>query len=334
MTAGENVDYPEVLHQLRGLLVIRRLCIILVAALLPAVVAYGQVVRFQTSVGDFDLVLNPTSNPALQGHVDNMLHYVLSGRYDDTVINRAAKEFDGSGFVLQMGSFETLGPTIPATVNGFQPIELFDPIEGAPAASVGLSNTIGTVGLALRGKGDGTTDQASGQGSFYINMNNNSFLDPDFAVFARVVDLTTINTIMAQRTVDLTQNPAFGDGFDLAFTEVPVLPNDNLVFIRKAFVVQNFTNPKGDYNGNGRVDAADYVAWRNMQSTGVIGGGLPGDGNENGIVDDSDYNIWRAHFGAIAVSGMGAANVPEPSSLALLLLLLCGCTTRRFPRTS
>ena len=34
--------------------------------MLSATVSRGQVVRFQTSVGDFDLVLNPTSNPALQ----------------------------------------------------------------------------------------------------------------------------------------------------------------------------------------------------------------------------------------------------------------------------
>jgi cyclophilin family peptidyl-prolyl cis-trans isomerase len=315
--------------------VIRLHSFILVAALLPAAAAHAQVVRFQTSVGDFDLVLNPTSNPALQGHVDNMLHYVLSGRYDDTVINRAAKEPDGlSGFVLQMGNFETLGPTVPATVNGFQLISMFDSIEGAPAQRYGLSNTIGTVGLALRGDGFGGTDQHSGQSSFYINLNNNSFLDPDFAVFAQVANLTTVNTIMALPSHDLTLNPAFGaDAGNLAFTEVPVLPNGNLVFIKKAFVVVTSMNPKGDYNGNGRVDAADYVAWRNSQSTGAIGGGLPGDGNDNGIVDDSDFGIWRAHFGAVAVSGAGAANVPEPSAAVLVLTLLSSCIAVRRARS-
>ncbi len=314
---------------------IRRLCFILVAALLPAAGVHGQVVRFQTSVGDFDLVLNPTSNPELQGHVDNMLHYVLSGLYDDTVINRAAKEVDGiTPFVLQMGNFETLGPTAPATVNGFQMIPMFDSIEGAPAQRLGLSNTIGTVGLALRGDGSGGTDQNSGQSSFYINLNENSFLDPDFAVFAQVANLKTVNTIMALPSVNLTQNPTFGaDSGNLAFTEVPELPNGNLVFIKKAFVVVNSMNPKGDYNGNGRVDAADYVAWRNSQSTEVIGGGLIGDGNDNGIVDGSDYNTWRAHFGAVAVSGAGAANVPEPSAFALTLLIASACAAQRFERS-
>jgi cyclophilin family peptidyl-prolyl cis-trans isomerase len=312
---------------------VRRLGFILLVAMLPASVSHGQVVRFQTSVGDFDLVLNPTSNPALRGHVDNMLHYVLSGRYDDTVINRAARDQAGFPFVLQMGEFETLGPAIPTSVDGFHTIPMFDPIQGAPAAWNGLSNTIGTVGLALSSNANGSANHDSGQSSFYINMTDNAFLDQDFAVFAEIANLTTINAIMALPTFDLTTNPSFDPGFNnLAFTEVPELPNGNLVFIRKAFVVQNSLNPKGDYNGNGRVDAADYVAWRRSLEAGVIGGGLAGDGNENGIVNDDDYSIWRAHFGAVAVSGMGAAAVPEPSALAIALIMLIGCAAHRFGR--
>ena len=292
----------------------QRLGFFLALVMLPASIVCGQVVRFQTSVGDFDLVLNPTSNPLLQGHVDNMLHYVLSGRYDDSVINRA-QTYLGTPFVIQMGGFETLTAAVPATVNGFATIPTFDPIQGAPAAHFGLSNTIGTVGLALSGNGDGSTNQNSGQSSFYINFGNNSFLDNDFAVFAQVANMSTPNAIMALTSLDLTENPAFGsDSGNLAFTDVPVLPNGNLVFIRKAFVVQSSTNPKGDYNGNGKVDAADYVTWRRSQAAGVIGGGLAGDGNQNGIVDDNDYDIWRAHFGATAVSGTSVSTVPEPST--------------------
>ncbi len=302
----------------------------LTLVMLSATISRAQVVRFQTSVGDFDLVLNPTSNPALQGHVDNILQYVLSGRYDDTVINRAARDQAGFPFVLQMGSFETLSPAVPGTINGFQPIPKFDSIQGAPAQQYGLSNSIGTVGLALRGDGFGGTDQNSGQSSFYINLIDNAYLDHDFAVFAQVANLTTVNTIMALPSIDLTLDPAFGaDTNNFAFTEVPMLPNGNLVFIRKAFVVQNITNPKGDYNGNGKVDAADYVAWRNTQSTGIMGGGLAGDGDENGLIDDRDYNIWRVHFGAVAVSGAGVAAIPEPQTIWLVAVGLVSSIIRR-----
>jgi hypothetical protein len=68
------------------------------------------------------------------------------------------------------------------------------------------------------------------------------------------------------------------------------------------------TEIPGDYNNNGVVDAADYVAWRN---------GL------GQIYDQNDYDVWRTHFGETVSSGSGAiANsaVPEPSTLIVLLI--------------
>jgi hypothetical protein len=70
---------------------------------------------------------------------------------------------------------------------------------------------------------------------------------------------------------------------------------------------------KGDYNGNGTVDAADYVVWRKTD------GSMPG------------YNLWRANFGRTSGGGaaLGAvASVPEPASIALLL----GAFLLGFPR--
>jgi hypothetical protein len=67
----------------------------------------------------------------------------------------------------------------------------------------------------------------------------------------------------------------------------------------------------GDYNGDGKVDAADYVIWRNDPAGH---GGNP-----------AGYNAWRTNFGASAGSGVGAgAAVPEPASLCLLMFGLLG----------
>jgi hypothetical protein len=67
---------------------------------------------------------------------------------------------------------------------------------------------------------------------------------------------------------------------------------------------------QGDYNSNGTVDAADYVAWRD--NPGAFGGSPGG------------YNTWRANFGrtAGAASGLGAvaAASPEPATLMMLLV--------------
>jgi hypothetical protein len=61
----------------------------------------------------------------------------------------------------------------------------------------------------------------------------------------------------------------------------------------------------GDYNGNGIVDAADYVVWRD-------GPALP-----------EGYTTWRANFGTGASApGLAASAVPEPTALFSVLLLV------------
>jgi cyclophilin family peptidyl-prolyl cis-trans isomerase len=204
----------------------------LAPVLLISSLACGQVVRFETSAGNFDVVLNPTNHARLQGHVNNFLQYVTSGRYDGTVINRADENF-----VLQLGSFRTASSEIPDTVSGFLPIEAFAPVTGVPAAEIGLSNTAGTVGLALS-SGPNGTNLDSGTSSFYINLRTNSSLDDDFAVYARVPDMTTINSIMSLSVVDLTTVPSFGASpGNLAFTDVPLMSDGDLVIVSRAFVV-------------------------------------------------------------------------------------------------
>jgi peptidyl-prolyl cis-trans isomerase A (cyclophilin A) len=191
-------------------------------------------VRFETNVGSFDMELNPTNNPLLQGNVDNLLQYVTSGRYDNTVINRAVP-----GFVVQMGVFQSPGAKPSATISGFVPIAGFPPVVGVPASQFpGLSNTNGMVGFALRGTGFGTTDRDSATSSFYINLANNSFLDQDFTIFAQIPNMATINAIMALPHVDFTLDPGFGaDVSNLHFTDVPLLANGDLVVISHASVV-------------------------------------------------------------------------------------------------
>jgi len=58
----------------------------------------------------------------------------------------------------------------------------------------------------------------------------------------------------------------------------------------------------GDHNGDGSVDAADYVVWRKNDGT------------------HEKYDTWRANFGQTASSGgVSNATVPEPVSAWLLI---------------
>jgi hypothetical protein len=95
--------------------------------------------------------------------------------------------------------------------------------------------------------------------------------------------------------------------FNDFFTVTGTPGTDN--YILNSLIAAAVVGVTGDYNGNGVVDAADYVVWRN------------GDSPDDTV---AGYNLWRANFGNTSGSGSGAgavaaAGVPEPSSVALLV---------------
>ena len=68
---------------------------------------------------------------------------------------------------------------------------------------------------------------------------------------------------------------------------------------------------EGDYNGDGVIDAADYVAWRSAIASGATT--LLNDATPD-TVDDDDFVYWRAHFGQSLGNGAGAAlRLPCPN---------------------
>jgi hypothetical protein len=71
----------------------------------------------------------------------------------------------------------------------------------------------------------------------------------------------------------------------------------------------------GDYNNDGKVDAADYILWRK-------GGSLQNETVTIGSNTPEDYTPWRVNYGGTLVSGSGsglgpAGTVPEPGSMVL-----------------
>lgn len=62
----------------------------------------------------------------------------------------------------------------------------------------------------------------------------------------------------------------------------------------------------GDYNGDGVVNAADYVIWRKGLGT---------------TYQQSDYDVWRENFGDSGGSGsLSSARVPEPAGWAVVIV--------------
>ena len=74
----------------------------------------------------------------------------------------------------------------------------------------------------------------------------------------------------------------------------------------------------GDFNGDGTVNAADYVVWRKNFGT------------------QASYDTWRSNFGHTAGGGAAlpsaeplSAAVPEPATLVMLLVGALAMSTRR-----
>jgi hypothetical protein len=69
----------------------------------------------------------------------------------------------------------------------------------------------------------------------------------------------------------------------------------------------------GDYNADGKVDAADYVVWR--ENPAAFGG------------DPDGYNTWRTNFDRTSGVGSSLVAVPEPASCVLVVLTFVGISS-------
>jgi peptidyl-prolyl cis-trans isomerase A (cyclophilin A) len=114
-------------------------------------------VRFQTSLGDFTIELYPDKAPKT---VENFTQYVKDKHYDGTIFHRVISNFmiQGGGFDSKFAEKKTRAPIKH---------------EGREALSKGgPKNLIGTVAMAR------TNDPHSATAQFFINVQDNNFLDP------------------------------------------------------------------------------------------------------------------------------------------------------------
>jgi peptidyl-prolyl cis-trans isomerase A (cyclophilin A) len=160
-------------------------------ALLSAEALSGTIVRFATSVGDFDVELHDATAP---NTVTNFLNYVNDGDYSDSIVHRSVPNF-----VIQGGGYYSDLSEIPAD----------SPVVNEAAAS----NLRGTIAMARTPDPDSATNQ------WYINTVDNAFLDAQsFTVFGDVIapGMSIVDQIAALDTIDeggpFTDLPVFDTG--------------------------------------------------------------------------------------------------------------------------
>lgn len=149
-------------------------------------------VRIETTMGNIIIELDRYRAKIT---VNNFLGYVTRGQYDKTLIHRVEE-----GYLIQGGGFMT----------NHTDVEPDEPIFNE--SGNGLKNKEGTIAMAKQ-----LNDAHSATNQFFINLNDNSNLDPGsswgYAVFGEVIEGYEILEAIAQVEVGYSE--------ELGYTTVP-----------------------------------------------------------------------------------------------------------------
>lgn len=246
--------------------------------------AIGSVVRFSSSLGNFDIELYDVDAPLA---VNNFLSY--QQEFENSIIHRAPPAFviQGGGFVFENGAIEPI-VTDPPIVNEFDPTN---------------SNVRGTLSMALL---SGQPD--SGTSGWFINVVDNLNLDAaQHTVFGRVIGdgMDVVDAISSIPIYNLNpfENPNGG-----AFASLPLI---------------NYIEVSQPLTGTVNVSAGGNVVTGTGSSftTELSVGDKVRIGDEDvfvlNIVNDTEFTILPAHIAG--VTDVTAFINPDPTQDNLVL---------------
>lgn len=205
-------------------LLARALCALLTPLLL---VADGPTVRFETNLGNIDVLLLSDSAPRT---VDNFLNYVRRGDYNNSFFHRSVANFiiQGGGFRFVNGQTQSI-PADPPVVNEYR-----------------VSNTRGTLAMAKLGD---NPNSATNQWFFNLSDNNAANLNDQnggFTVFGRIVDAAGLEVMDRIAAVPIVRG-AFAEPFG----EIPLqnytagagVSESNLVLVKAITILDQEAGP-------------------------------------------------------------------------------------------
>ncbi len=123
----------------------------------------------------------------------------------------------------------------------------------------------------------------------------NAVLPGEQRAFIAAVDTSNTGTFSATYTIDVSDQ------------DLPGAKSDTLTITLMADILS--ANP-GDYDLDGDVDLDDYTTWKSTFNSTTL---LNADGNGNGIIDAGDFVIWRDQAMELATPESTYQAVPEPT---------------------
>lgn len=209
----------------------RRTLLILLSCALLRVSAQANlpVARFQSVLGDFDVLLDPAAAPI---SVRNFASYANRGAYDRSFIHRSTTYNPRDIQIVQGGGFYLEGNTINKI-----------PVQPPIVLETNRSNMRGTLAMARTAQPDSATSQ------WYFNLADNNVLDPGmppggYAVFGSVLGRgMNIVDLIGSATVFNATNQ-----LGPLFSELPLVGNSLITFsfVRvQTFAITNFIRSPG-----------------------------------------------------------------------------------------
>lgn len=270
----------------------------------------GTIVRFDTSLGSFDVQLYDTDTPVT---VQNFLNYVRDGDYVDSFFHRLVPGFvlQGGGFIykIESNTFYFV-PSDPPIVNEFM-----------------HSNLRGTIAMAkLAGDPNSATSQ------FFINLADNSatldWQNGGFTVFGHVMDG---GMEVVDRLAGVPPNPYNvavwnASGFYPAFGELPLIDyiNDGRAFgpylkmVHSIAVLLAWEGPTGQWDDPYWYDGSQHRSPIGGEAMVIASGWI---GVDTPIVGQDTAASLAIEGGTLDISASGqlavagSVSVAEPATL-------------------